>query len=168
MASRAGLHHLESFIRYNLRSGGLAKRPKPIKLTSNRKQFINMPILSLQLRSQHLAAPKANRSTLNVDDQPRTFECRQRRPLLQSTIGHHQQPLLLRRKAFLPRSQPMPRLAQCRQQRRTTTRPKPIEPVAQTAGGFQALHLPLRRHAASGQQRQARALAVSVVEQLRQ
>ncbi|MNV07237.1 hypothetical protein D3C71_976570 [compost metagenome] len=127
-----------------------------------------MSIVGLQLRRQHLAATESNRSTFDIDQQARTLKCGQRLPVLQPAIGKQQEPLLLRRKTLLPRSEPAPRFAQRCKQRCAATRAETIEPMAQTTGRFQPLNLPLRHMPAGRQQSQARALPIGVIEQLRE
>ena len=71
-------------------------------------------------------------------------------------------------KRFCRAAKPSPRFAQRRQQRRAATGAKTIEPMAQPGRGLQSLHLPLRCSTAGREQRQARTLAIGIVEQLRQ
>lgn len=127
-----------------------------------------MPIPSPQLPSQIPSPTQSNRTTLNIHQHTRTIEHRQVRPSLETTISHQQHTLNFLRKAFLPPPQPPPRLAKGRQQRRTAPGPQPLKPIPQTAGSLQTLDLPTRSQPADGKQRQARALPVGVVEQLRQ
>ena len=126
-----------------------------------------MPILGLQLRRQCFAPSEADRPALDINQQPRTIQWHQSGPVLEPSIGHHQQALLLRRETLLPHPQPSPRFSQRRQQRCPTSCAKPIKPMTQSAGGLQPLNLPLWRGTTGRQQGQPGALAIGVIEQLR-
>ena len=129
-------------------------------------QLVDMPIICTQPARQHLGPPQPNRSSLNVNQQPRTIKGRQHREVFQSAIGHQQQSLSLRRETLLTSGQPASRLTQRCQQGRAAAGSEAIQPGTQTGGRLQPLHLPFRYMTAGGQQGQARALAVGVIEQL--
>ncbi len=138
------------------------------KRSSAGSQLIDVPIVGAQRFGNCLRSAQANRSALDINQQSRAIQRWQSGAMLQTPVRYHQQSLLFGGETLAPLPQPLLRLQQRREQRCATARSQRLQPRLQTTGRFESLHVPCRRRTTGGQQSEPRALAVGVVEQLRE
>lgn len=127
-----------------------------------------MPVLGPKQSGKVLRPAQPDGPAFDIDQQGRAIEGMNGRQLPDSAIGDHHNTLYLCRVLASSFAQPAARLIDCIEQRRASACTQTCQPGLQCLRGFQPLMLPTGGATAGGQQRQACALPVGVIEQLRQ